>query len=94
MTDHDTTVSGNVGGIARQVRAYVLDLKDGPPAKVALAASRLRVLVSDSSGKVRSPRRAIARCLFLISLTNQRGVALISPDLLDTFRRFSIFFTT
>lgn len=57
MTDYDTTVSGNGGGIAGQVRAYVLDLKDGTPAKVALAASRLLVLVSDSSGKVRSPSR-------------------------------------
>lgn len=41
------------GGIAGQVRALVSDLKDGAPAKVALAASQLRVLVGDSAGKVR-----------------------------------------
>ena len=54
---------GNVGGgIAGQVRAHVADLKDGTPAKVALAASQLRVLVGDSAGKVRSWFLLRARC--------------------------------
>ena len=63
-----SAAGGNAGGIAGQVRALVSDLKHGTPAKVARAASQLRVLVGDSAGKVRfrwqsSICRAIARRL-------------------------------
>ena len=64
-------VSGNVGGIAGQVRAYVTDLKDGSPTKVALAASHLRVLVGDSAGKVRARLRTRA-IIVGVSLKSER----------------------